>query len=39
MQCPKCQFENPEEMQFCGRCGTKLENVPHFVLKTFKGIA
>ncbi len=27
MQCPKCQFENPEEMQFCGRCGAKLENI------------
>ena len=24
MQCPKCQFENPEEMQFCGKCGEKL---------------
>jgi ribosomal protein L40E len=21
MKCPKCQFENPEEMQFCGKCG------------------
>ena len=27
MQCPKCQFENPEEMQFCGRCGSKLQNI------------
>ena len=26
-QCPKCQFENPEEMQFCGRCGNKLQNL------------
>ena len=25
MQCPKCQFENPEIMQFCGGCGNKLE--------------
>ena len=25
MQCPKCQFINPEEMKFCGECGTKLE--------------
>ncbi|MBT8407843.1 MAG: AAA family ATPase, partial [Deltaproteobacteria bacterium] len=24
MICPKCQFENPEEMQFCGKCGEKL---------------
>ncbi len=25
MECPKCQFENPEEMQFCVKCGNKLE--------------
>jgi class 3 adenylate cyclase/tetratricopeptide (TPR) repeat protein len=25
MQCPKCQFENPEGMKFCGGCGKKLE--------------
>ena len=25
MKCPKCQFENPEEMLFCGKCGAKLE--------------
>ncbi len=24
MKCPKCQFENPEEMQFCVECGNKL---------------
>ena len=27
MKCPKCQFENPEEMQFCGKCGDKLEKL------------
>jgi len=27
MKCPKCQFENPEEMQFCGKCGAKLEQI------------
>ena len=27
MKCPKCQFENPEAMQFCGKCGAKLENI------------
>ena len=27
MQCPSCQFENPEGMQFCGKCGSKLEAV------------
>jgi class 3 adenylate cyclase/tetratricopeptide (TPR) repeat protein len=24
MRCPRCGFENPEGMNFCGRCGTKL---------------
>ena len=27
MKCPKCQFENAEEMQFCGKCGAKLEKI------------
>jgi len=25
MKCPKCQFEIPEGLTFCGRCGAKLE--------------
>lgn len=25
MQCPLCQFDNPEGMKFCGKCGGKLE--------------
>lgn len=25
MKCPKCQFENPERLKFCGECGAKLE--------------
>ena len=25
MQCPKCQFENPEGIKFCGECGAKIE--------------
>jgi len=25
MKCPKCEFENPEGLKFCGECGTKLE--------------
>jgi class 3 adenylate cyclase/tetratricopeptide (TPR) repeat protein len=25
MKCPKCQFENPDGMQFCGKCASKLE--------------
>ena len=26
MNCPKCQFENPEGVKYCGDCGTRLEN-------------
>ena len=25
MQCPECQFENPEDSNFCLECGQKLE--------------
>ena len=25
MQCPNCQFDNPEGSLFCGKCGTALE--------------
>ncbi len=27
MKCPKCQFENPENAKFCGKCGAKLLKV------------
>jgi len=27
MKCLKCQFENPEGMLFCGKCGAKLETI------------
>jgi len=27
MKCPKCQFENPDGLIFCGKCGAKLEKV------------
>ena len=27
MKCPKCHFDNPEQMQFCGKCGAKIENI------------
>jgi class 3 adenylate cyclase len=26
MKCPKCQFDNPDEMKFCGQCGTALRD-------------
>jgi hypothetical protein len=25
MKCPECQFENPDESVFCGKCGLPLE--------------
>jgi predicted amidophosphoribosyltransferase len=28
MKCPQCQFENPEDFQFCGKCGQKLGELP-----------
>lgn len=27
MKCPKCHYDNPEGMQFCGKCAAKLENI------------
>ncbi len=27
MKCPKCQFDNADGMNFCGKCGTKLERM------------
>jgi class 3 adenylate cyclase/tetratricopeptide (TPR) repeat protein len=28
MKCPKCQFENPEGFEFCGKCAQRLEELP-----------
>ncbi len=25
-KCPKCQFDNPDDTAFCGKCGTKFES-------------
>ena len=27
MNCPKCNFDHPEGMLFCGKCGTKIEQI------------
>ena len=27
MKCPKCQYDNPETMQFCGKCAATLEKI------------
>jgi class 3 adenylate cyclase len=29
MRCPKCQFDNPDQMKFCGNCGTPLGDAAH----------
>jgi class 3 adenylate cyclase/tetratricopeptide (TPR) repeat protein len=28
MKCPRCSFENPEGMHFCGKCGCALSTLP-----------
>ncbi len=28
MKCPECDFDNPDGMVFCGRCGAKLRIIP-----------
>ncbi len=27
MKCPRCQFDNPEGIKFCGECGAKIERI------------
>ena len=27
MKCPKCEYDNPEGMKFCGECGEKSERI------------
>ena len=27
MQCAQCQFDNPPNMRFCGRCGSQLVDI------------
>jgi hypothetical protein len=40
MRCPSCGFENPEGMNFCGRCGTKLSSrCPHCDFENPPGFA
>src|SRR4030042_316111 len=28
--CPKCQFDNPQDTFYCGKCGTPLPSSPEF---------
>jgi predicted ATPase/class 3 adenylate cyclase len=40
MHCPRCGFENPEGMNFCGHCGTALcEGCPHCGFENPPGFA
>ncbi|MGB2981229.1 MAG: protein kinase, partial [Candidatus Zixiibacteriota bacterium] len=39
MKCPKCDFENPDDTRFCGKCGTQLpssEEISVSGTKTFQ---
>jgi class 3 adenylate cyclase/tetratricopeptide (TPR) repeat protein len=27
MKCPKCRYENPEDIKFCGECGARLDRI------------
>ena len=31
-QCPKCQFENPEDTFYCGKCGSRLLQARHLAV-------
>jgi hypothetical protein len=39
MKCPKCQFENEEGFEFCGKCGQPLQDFAEVekVVPEFKG--
>ena len=34
VNCPKCQFDNPRDTFFCGKCGTPLPSSPEFPVST-----
>ena len=39
MKCPKCQFDNPGDTLYCGKCGTQLqpsEEIPASPTKTLE---
>ena len=27
IKCPKCHFENPDDILYCGKCGTRLTSL------------
>ncbi len=34
VKCPKCTFENPDDTQFCGKCGIKFSELEEMGLQT-----
>jgi len=34
VSCPKCQFDNPKDTFYCGKCGTPLPSPPEFPVST-----
>ena len=37
IKCPKCQFENPDDTLYCGKCATSLkEDIPVSPTKTIE---
>ncbi len=36
-KCPKCEFENPPTLKFCGNCGSRLD-VPASKLKRYEAL-
>ncbi len=39
IKCPKCQFDNPDTVHFCGECGTRIissEEIPVSHTKTLE---
>jgi len=38
MKCPKCNSDNPETQQFCGKCGTKLVSAKDIAASSTKSL-
>lgn len=38
MKCPQCQFENPADTLYCGKCGSRLLSVEELPISQTKTI-
>ncbi|MFQ5721718.1 MAG: zinc ribbon domain-containing protein, partial [Candidatus Aminicenantales bacterium] len=38
MKCPQCQFENPADTLYCGKCGSRLHSVEELPISQTKTI-